>query len=71
MAVTTTPQKVSINIVLNNGENSYVYTSLGQINNAAFDAAKVLAIVTLLEPCLAKTVDHVEKLELSTIEESA
>lgn len=68
---TSNSQKISVNIVLNNGDNSYVYTSLGPINKATFDADKAYAIVALLTPCLTKTLHHVEKLELSTIEAGA
>lgn len=75
MATTVTSQKISVNLVLKNraaeDDGSRFYISLGQLNKATFDADKVMAIKALFEPCLAKDIDHVEKLELSTLEASA
>ena len=72
MAVTTTTSKVSVNVKLNNGTNANgtektLSLSLGSLNKSAFDADKVMAIVALLEPCLEKTVNSVEKVEVSTL----
>lgn len=72
MAVTTTLTSTKVNVVLNkNGANSgTINLSLGSLNKAAFDAAKAMAIVDLLEPCLEKTLHHVEKAEVSTLSNS-
>ena len=72
MAVTTTLNKVSVNVKLNNGTNANgtaktLSLSLGSLNKAAFDASKAMAIVDLLEPCLEKTLHSVEKVEVSTL----
>lgn len=73
---TTTPKKVSVNIKLNNGTDSAgnvktVSVNLGKLSLTRFDADKVLAVKTLLEPCLAKTVHAVEKVEVSTLTANA
>ena len=68
----TALQKVSVSIKLDNGTDSQGNTklvgiSLGSLDKTAFDADKVLAIVSALGPVLDKSVDHVEKTEVSTI----
>lgn len=71
MAISTL-KKVSASIRLNNGTDMdgntlTVGISLGNMNKDTFDADKALAIVGLLEPCLSKAVEAVEKTEVSTI----
>ena len=72
MATTSTTSKVSVNVKMNNGTNTdgtakTLSLNLGSLNKSAFDADKVMAIVDLLEPCLEKTVNSVEKVEVSTL----
>ena len=72
MAITSTTSKVSVNVKLNNGTNTNgtpktLTVSLGSLNKDAFDADKAMAIVELLEPCLEKTINSVEKVEVSTL----
>lgn len=72
MAITTTLNSTKVNVKLNNGTNANGTTrtvsfSLGSLNKAAFDADKAMAIVALLEPCLEKTLNSVEKVEVSTL----
>lgn len=69
---TSTLKKVSVSVRLDNGTDAdgntiTVGLGLGSINKDTFNADKVLAIVGVLEPCLNKTVDSVEKTEVSTI----
>ena len=71
MAVSTL-QKVSVNIKLNNGQDAQgntklVSISLGSLSTSGFNADKALTIVGLLEPCLNKTVEAVEKVEVSSL----
>lgn len=70
MPATTTTTKISVNVMLNNGNNKTLSISLGSLNKDAFDADKVMAIVDLLEPCLEKTINSVEKVEVSTLTSS-
>ena len=72
MAVTTTVSKVSVNVKVNNGTNANGTTktlsiNLGSLNKDTFDAHKAMAIVGLLAPCLEKTLNSVEKVEVSTL----
>ena len=65
-------KKVSVNVKLDNGTDSEgniktVSVSLGSLSKDNFDADKALAIVSQLGPCLSKTVEAVEKVEVSTL----
>ena len=65
-------QKISASVRLNNGTDMdgntiTVGMNLGSFSKDNFDADKLLAIVGLLEPCLSKAVEAVEKIEVSTI----
>ena len=69
-------QKVSVSVKLNNGTDAQGNTktvgiSLGSLNKDSFDADKALAIVSALGPCLDKSVESVEKTEVSTITAAA
>ena len=69
---TETLKKVSVNLKLENGTDAegnmkYVSVSLGTLNKDNFDADKALAVVTVLAPCLSKTVGSVEKTATSTL----
>ena len=71
MAISTL-KKVSASIRLNNGTDMdgntlTVGISLGNVSKDTFDADKALAIAGLLEPCLSKAVEAVEKTEVSII----
>jgi hypothetical protein len=67
MAATTTCTKIAVNLVLDNGSGKTVSISLGSLNKTAFDADKVMAIVSLLTPCLDKSLVRTEKVEVSTL----
>ena len=73
MAVTTTVTRLNVYVKLNNGTKTdgtpkpLLSLSLGAIDKTAFDASKAMAIANLLEPCLEKTINTVEKYEVSTI----
>ena len=74
MAAITTLEKVAVSLKLNNGTTATgklktVSLSLGKLNKAAFNADKVMAIVNLLSPCLAKNVEQVVKTETSQLED--
>ena len=74
MAVITTPKKVSVNVKLDNGTDDKgnvrtVNLSLGNLSLSGFDAAKAMAVVNLIKPCLCHTVYNVEKVEVSDLEE--
>ena len=65
-------KKVSVNVKLNNGTDSQgnvktVNVGLGTLSTTGFNADKALAVVSLLGPCLSKTVYAVEKVEVSTL----
>ena len=65
-------KKVSVNVKLENGTDTSgniktVSLSLGTLSKDNFDADKALAVVSLLAPCLNKTVNAVEKVEVSTL----
>lgn len=69
---TATLKKVSVSVKLDNGVDSegnikMVSLSLGSMDKDSFNADKALAIVSLLGPCLSKTVEAVEKTEVSTL----
>ena len=62
-------KNIRVNINLNNGTDNYgnlrtVSVTLGKINKDNFDEDKVRAIVYALEPCLSKTVNSVDKVEV-------
>lgn len=72
MAVTSTLKKVSVNVKLDNGTDAQgnvktVSVPLGNLSVQNFDAEKAMAVVTLLEDCLLKSVYSVEKVEVSTL----
>ena len=69
---TTTLTKVSVNMKLNNGQDAQgntklVSLSLGSLSKDNFNVDKALAVIGLLEPCLNKTIEAVEKVEISSI----
>lgn len=69
---TTESNRISVNIVLEDGtdtKGNLKTTSipLGTLDKDNFNADKALAIVSLLEPCLCKTLYNVEKVEVSTL----
>ena len=72
MAAVTTLNNVSVSMKLNNGTSATgavktVSVSLGSLNKDTFEANKAMAIVTLLTPCLAKSLVSVNKTEYSTL----
>ena len=67
MAAIVTTQSIRVYLALHNGGTSTVNISLGNINKNAFDPAKVINIVNLLEPCLEKSVYGIYKIENSLI----
>ncbi|MBQ7154659.1 MAG: hypothetical protein IJR85_03760 [Synergistaceae bacterium] len=72
MAITTTLNKVSVSLKLNNGTSAQGTTktisiSLGSLNKDTFNADKAMAIVELLEPCLDKALVRTEKSEVSIL----
>lgn len=73
MAAVTTLNKVSVSLKLNNGTNPTTGAlltksiSLSSLNKTAFNADKVMAIVTALTPCLDKAIVSVNKTEASTL----
>lgn len=65
-------QSVKVNAKLDDGTTSSgnpktVNLSLGSLNKTTFNADKALAIVSALGPVLDKSVDSVEKTEVSEI----
>lgn len=73
MSVVSAIKKITVNVKLNNGtKNGTVNTltvSLGDMNEAGFDAQKVMNIVNVLGDCLDKPVYSIEKVEVSTLSE--
>ena len=71
MAVSSTTDKISVNVKLNNGtSNGVVKTvtvSLGTLSTTGFDAQKAKNVVNLLGDCLSKPVYTIEKVEVSTL----
>ena len=72
MAATSTVNKLSVNLLLNNGTDASgntktVSVSLGALNKDAFDADKVMAVAGLLSPCFEKSLHSVQKVEVSTL----
>ena len=73
MAAEVTVSSVKAYVRLINGQTAqgstkYLNLSLGAMNKDAFDDDKALAITTLLEPCLAKSVGGLQKSVVSNIE---
>ena len=73
MAVYASLEKVTINMILNNGMN---YTTgeiktvpiyLGTINPANYDPDKAMAIAQAIEPCLTKPLYHVQEVKTSIL----
>ncbi len=69
---TTALNKVSVSVVLEDGTDAKgnlktTSISLGTLDKDNFNADKALAIVSLLEPCLSKTLYSVRKTEVSTL----
>ena len=67
MAAIVTDNKISVNVVLDNGSGNTISLPLGSLNKSSFNADKVMAIVNTLTPCLDKTFVRVEKITASTI----
>lgn len=71
MAITSI-SKVSVALKLDNGTSDSgntktVSVSLGNLNKDAFDADKVMSVVSLLKPCLSKTCLFTQKTEVSSL----
>ena len=73
MAVSSAVKQISVNVRLNNGtSNGVVKTvtvSLGNLKETAWDAQKVMNVVSLLGNVLSKPVYTVEKVEVDTLTE--
>lgn len=72
MPAVVTPEKIAVNLKLNNGltPTGSVKTlnmKMGNMSLTGFDAAKALAIMNLIQPCLVKTIHKLEKVETSDI----
>ena len=67
MAAIVTDTKLSVNLVLDNGDGTTVSVPLGALNKDAFNADKVMGIKAMLTPYLSKTLARVEKITVSTI----
>ena len=73
MAVQTIVQKIAVNLKLNNGttKTGAVKTatvSIGSLDKDTFDAEKAIAIVSLLTPCLTKSLYDLQKVETSKLQ---
>ena len=69
---TANVRSISVSIRLDNGTDAQGNTKtvgvpLGGLSKDNFNMDKVLAISDALEPCLSKSVERVEKTEVSTI----
>ena len=65
-------KSIRVSILLDNGTDSQgnvktVNVQLGNLSETNFDDDKALAVVSVLGPCLSKTVVSVEKTEVSTL----
>ena len=74
MAAITTLKTVKVTAKLNNGTTASggiktANVNLGDLNKSNFDADKAIAIISLLEPCLDKSLYAIEKTEVSSIAE--
>ena len=67
MAATVTDTKLSVNLILDNGNGNTVSMPFGPLNLTAFNADKVMALVGLLAPCLNKSLVRTEKVLVSTL----
>ena len=71
MSVQSKLTKISVNTKLNNGTKdgkvTTVNVSLGTMNTSTYNDQKAMNIVDLLEPCLAKEVVGVQKVEVSDL----
>ena len=68
----TALRKISVNIQLNNGtdtygQDRYVSISLGNLSEENYDADKVYSVIEALAPCLSKTVSSVNEVRVSTL----
>lgn len=75
MAAHDVATKVAVNIMVNNGTTpagniKLATISLGTMSINGYDPAKVLTVSALLEPCLAKAIQEVRKVETSSIMDS-
>lgn len=64
--------KITVNVKLENGTDEAgniktVSVSLGNLSEDNYNADKALAVVSLLAPCLSKTVSSVEEVTVKTI----
>ena len=74
MAAVTECKKVAVAIKLNNGTTKTgapktVSVSLGKLDKSAFDAQKAINIVNVLVPCLDRSLNAIEKTEVSELYE--
>lgn len=72
MAVTTQLDKIAVKMNLNNGTDAQgnvktIAQNLGSLNPETYDAAKVMAIVEGIIPCLTKSVYSVQEVRTSTL----
>ena len=68
----TVLESISVIMKLNNGQDAqgnwkYVSLSLGNLSKDNFNVDKAIAVIGCLEPCLNKTIEAVEKVEVSSI----
>ena len=71
MVVSSSLEKVSVNIMLNNGTKDgkikTISVSLGGMNTQRYDDQKAMNIADLLEPCFSKPVLEVKKVAVSRL----
>lgn len=67
MAVTVTDNKISVNVILDNGDGKTLSVPFPALDKTAFDADKVFTIAGLLFPCFNKTALRIEKIVVSSI----
>ena len=71
MAVQELLQKQSVALKLNNGTKAGVVQtvnlSLGSLDKDEWDADKAVAIIDLLEPCLSKSIEEIQKTTVSRL----
>ena len=71
MAVSSVLEKVSVNLILNNGTKDgkikTISLSLGGLNTQRYEGQKAMNVADLLGTCLSKPVLEVRKVEVSTM----
>lgn len=66
MPVTSTPIRIAVKMLLNNGTDSSgniktISQSLGAMSLSGYDDTKAMAIIAAIAPCLTKTIHSVKK----------